>query len=46
MSAAILTSGIPVIAHHIPPLVNLMRGIGNTIPVLDSSPAPYALQLG
>jgi len=35
MSACILTSGIPIIAHHIPPLVNVIRGIGHTIPVVD-----------
>jgi CubicO group peptidase (beta-lactamase class C family) len=46
MSACILTSGIPIIAHHIPPLVNVIRGIGNTIPVVDDHPAPFALQLG
>lgn len=46
LSAGILTSGIPVIAHHIPPLVNLLRTIGNTIPVVDEQPAPFALQLG
>ncbi len=45
MSACILTSGIPLIAHHILPLVNVMRGIGNTIPVVDERPAPFALQL-
>jgi CubicO group peptidase (beta-lactamase class C family) len=46
MSACILTSGIPIIAHHIPPLVNVIRGIGHTIPVVDDHPAPFALQLG
>tara|TARA_R110001592_G_scaffold363372_1_gene686133 strand:+ start:255900 stop:257195 length:1296 start_codon:yes stop_codon:yes gene_type:complete len=45
MSACILTSGIPLIAHHILPLVNVMRAIGNTIPVVDEHPAPFALQL-
>ena len=45
MSACILTSGIPIIAHHIMPLVNVMRGIGHTIPVVDDHPAPFALQL-
>jgi CubicO group peptidase (beta-lactamase class C family) len=46
MSACILTSGIPIIAHHILPLVNVMRDIGNTIPVVDDHPTPFALQLG
>jgi len=46
MSAAILTSGIPLIAHHIPPLVNVLRCIGNSIPVVNHDPAPFALQLG
>jgi CubicO group peptidase (beta-lactamase class C family) len=45
LSAAVLTSGIPVLAHHLPPLVNLIRGIGNTFPRLDSEPRPFALQL-
>jgi CubicO group peptidase (beta-lactamase class C family) len=46
LAASVLTSGIPLIAHHIPPLVNLLRSIANTIPVVDNSPAPFALQLG
>jgi len=45
MAATVLTSGIPVIAHHIPALVNTLRGIGNTIPVLNAEPEPYALKL-
>ena len=45
MSAALLTSGIPVIAHHIPALVNVMRGIANTIPLAESNPKPFALKL-
>ncbi len=45
LSAALLTSGLPIIAHHIPALVNVMRGIGNTFPVTDSEPAPFALKL-
>ena len=44
MSAAVLTSGIPVIAHHIPPLFNVMRGIANTIP-LTEEPTPFTLRL-
>jgi CubicO group peptidase (beta-lactamase class C family) len=46
LSACILTSGIPIIAHHIPPLLNVMRGIGNTIPVMRVDPAPFVLQPG
>ena len=45
MSAALLTSGIPVIAHHIPALVNVMRGIANAIPLAESNPKPFALKL-
>ena len=45
LAATVLTSGMPVIAHHIPALVNTLRGIGNTIPVLNAEPAPYALKL-
>jgi CubicO group peptidase (beta-lactamase class C family) len=44
LSAAVLTSGIPVIAHHIPALLNVMRGIANTIP-LREDPTPFALRL-
>ena len=44
LSAAVLTSGIPVIAHHIPALLNVMRGIANTIPVSED-PTPFALRL-
>lgn len=46
LSACILTSGIPIIAHHILPLVNVIRSIGNTIPVLNEQPEPFALKLG
>jgi len=46
LSACILTSGIPIIAHHILPLVNAIRGIGNTIPVINEHPAPFTLKLG
>ncbi|MEE4144927.1 MAG: serine hydrolase domain-containing protein [Halieaceae bacterium] len=44
LSAAVLTSGIPVIAHHIPALLNVMRGIAHTIPVSED-PTPFALRL-
>jgi CubicO group peptidase (beta-lactamase class C family) len=46
VSAALRTSGLPIIAHHIPALVNVMCGIGNTFPVTDSEPTPFALKLG
>ena len=45
LAATLLTSVMPVIAHHIPALVNTLRGIGNTIPVLNAEPEPYALKL-
>jgi hypothetical protein len=45
MSAAVLTSGIPIIAHHLPALLNVLRSIGNTIPVREGEPKPFALQL-
>jgi len=45
MSAAVLTSGIPIIAHHIPALLNVLRSIGNTIPMREGEPKPFALQL-
>lgn len=43
LSAAILTSGIPLIAHHILPLANLMRSIGNLTPRREDI-QPIALQ--
>lgn len=46
LAASVLTSGIPIIAHHIPPLMNTIRSIANTIPVMESHPAPFALELG
>jgi hypothetical protein len=39
----VLTSGIPVIAHHILPLANLIRSIGNLTPRSDEI-QPFALQ--
>ncbi|MDH3994444.1 MAG: beta-lactamase family protein [Gammaproteobacteria bacterium] len=44
LSAAVLTSGLPLIAHHILPLVNLMRSIGNGVPRNENA-EPLALQL-
>lgn len=46
MAAAVLTSGLPVIAHHIPALVNMMRGICDTVPVGDGGREPFALHPG
>ncbi|HEY7776102.1 MAG TPA: serine hydrolase, partial [Kineobactrum sp.] len=45
LSAALLTSGLPIIGHHIPALVQVMRGIGNTIPIRNGDPKPFSLQL-
>ena len=44
LSAAVLTSGIPLITHHIIPLVNLLRSIGNGVPRVEY-PQPFALDL-
>jgi hypothetical protein len=38
----LLTTGLPLVAHHIPPLVNTMRAIGNRIPKTEGLP-PFAL---
>jgi CubicO group peptidase (beta-lactamase class C family) len=43
LSAAILNTGLPVIAHHILPLANLIRSIGNLTPRSDEI-QPFALQ--
>jgi len=32
LSVSLLTTGLPLIAHHIPPLVNVIRSIGNRTP--------------
>lgn len=32
MSATLLTSGLPLITHHVVPLVNTLRAIGNSVP--------------
>ncbi len=45
LSAAILTSGIPVLAHHLVPMVNVLRVISNTFPRLEREARPFALQL-
>jgi CubicO group peptidase (beta-lactamase class C family) len=46
LSAALLTSGLPIIAHHVPALVNVIRSTANAFPVTDSEPVPFALRLG
>ena len=32
LSVSILTTGLPLVSHHIPPLVNVIRSIGNRTP--------------
>ena len=32
LSVSILTTGLPLVSHHIPPLINVMRTIGNRTP--------------
>ena len=44
LSAAILTTGLPLLTPHIVPLVNLMRTIGNRVPRQESK-ASFALSL-
>ena len=44
MSASILTTGLPLLTHHVVPLVNLVRSIGNRIPRLESA-EPFALSM-
>ncbi len=44
LSACILTSGIPLIAHHVLPLANLIRSIGNLVP-RQALTEPFSLQL-
>ncbi|MDH4040702.1 MAG: beta-lactamase family protein [Gammaproteobacteria bacterium] len=46
MAVSILTSGLPLIAHHIRPLLDTIRSICNTFPIKDANPEPFALQLG
>ena len=44
MSAALLTTGIPLLTHHVVPLVNTIRTIGNRVPRL-SEIKPFALNI-
>lgn len=42
ISVSLLTTGLPLIAHHIPAMVNVMRAIGNRTPKVAELP-PFAL---
>ena len=44
LSAAILTTGLPLVSHHIVPLFNLIRTIGNRVPREERS-SSFALSL-
>jgi len=44
LSVALLTSGLPLIAHHVVPLVNTIRSIGNLTPRLEE-PEHFAFKL-
>jgi CubicO group peptidase (beta-lactamase class C family) len=44
MSAAILTTGLPLLTPHVVPLVGLLRTIGNVLPRVEK-PSPFALSL-
>ncbi len=44
LSAAILTTGLPLISHHVVPLLNLIRTIGNRVP-REERDGPFALSL-
>jgi CubicO group peptidase (beta-lactamase class C family) len=45
LSAGILTSGIPILSHHLLPMVNVLRGIANTIPTRRSNLTSLSLDL-
>lgn len=44
LSACVLTTGLPLLTHHLPRMVNVMRAIGSGIP-RQESPTPFALSL-
>jgi CubicO group peptidase (beta-lactamase class C family) len=44
LSASLLTTGLPILSHHVLPMVNVMRTIANRTPRLDN-PAPFALSM-
>ena len=43
ISVSLLTTGLPLIAHHIPPLVNVLRAIGNRTPKVENL-QPFTLR--
>ena len=44
LSVSLLTTGLPVLSHHVVPLVNVMRTIGNSTPRLENQ-VPFALSM-
>jgi CubicO group peptidase (beta-lactamase class C family) len=42
LSATVLTSGIPLLTHHVVPLFNLIRAIGNNVPRVENL-KPFSL---
>ena len=42
LSATVLTSGIPLLTHHVVPLFNLIRTIGNSVPRVENL-KPFSL---
>jgi CubicO group peptidase (beta-lactamase class C family) len=44
LSASLLTTGLPILSHHVLPMVNVMRTIARRTPRLDN-PAPFALSM-
>ncbi len=44
LSVALLNTGLPLLTHHLPPLVNVMRAIGNGVP-RNENLEPFALSL-
>ena len=44
LSVSLLTTGLPLLSHHVLPLVNVIRAIGNSAPRLEDQ-QPFALSL-
>jgi CubicO group peptidase (beta-lactamase class C family) len=44
LSVSLLTTGLPLITHHIPPLVNVIRAIGNRTPKVAEL-QPFSLSI-
>jgi CubicO group peptidase (beta-lactamase class C family) len=44
MTVSLLTTGLPLIAHHLAPMINVVRTIGNRVPRQEEV-APFALSL-